>query len=234
MKHAGSRAKLGGSGRVNGGPLIPEIYDTLFSAFGPQHWWPGETREEVIVGAILTQNTSWANVERAIHQLKQRGLLSFPALRDISTEKLAVCIRPAGTFRVKARRLKALVEWLFETYSGDLDAMFASAPTELREQLLGVSGIGPETADAVMLYAGDLPTFVVDAYTQRISRRHFIMEAGATYDETQRAFESQLPRDPKVFGEYHALLVALGKQYCRPRARCECCPLRDFAHDADR
>ena len=215
------------------GATLRGMYDTLYEAFGPQHWWPGETRDEVIIGAILTQNTAWTNVERAIDRLKSADCLSLCALRAIETDNLADLIRPAGTFRVKAKRLKAFVDWLYDSHDGDLNALFAGSSGRLRESLLSISGIGPETADAIMLYAGDVPTFVVDAYTKRVLRRHFVIDAGASYEQTKALFEKHLPREADMFGEYHALLVSLGKRFCRPKARCDSCPLCDWNHDAD-
>ena len=214
--------------------ILQAIYDKLYSAFGPQHWWPARTRTEVIVGAILTQNTAWANVQQAIERLNKADCLTPSALHAIETDRLAELIRPAGTFRVKGKRLKAFIGWLYDTYGGDLDRMFAAGADRLRDELLAVSGIGPETADAILLYAGDMATFVVDAYTQRILRRHFLIEPGATYAEAKDLFEARLASDSAMFAEYHALLVAAGKHYCRPRARCDECPLRKFEHDAAR
>ncbi len=216
------------------GHALGTIYDVLFSAFGPQHWWPGETRTEMIVGAILTQNTAWTNVERAIERLKQADCLTLPALAAVDVDELADLIRPSGTYRVKAARLKSFVTWLTRAYGADLNAMFATGPERLRRALLDVPGIGPETADAILLYAGGVPTFVVDAYTQRVLRRHFLTDAHASYDETKSLFETHLPPDANAFGEFHALLVELGKRYCRPKARCDACPLSDMTHDCQR
>lgn len=209
------------------------MYETLLGAFGPQHWWPGETRTEIIVGAILTQNTAWTNVEHAIDNLKCAECLTLPALRGIDERELADLIRPSGCYRVKAKRLKSMVTWIFEHYSGDLDAMFAEDSARLRERLLGVYGLGPETVDSILLYAGGVATFVVDAYTQRILRRHFLLDGQAGYDQTKGLFEAAMPNEADLFNEYHALLVAVGKDYCKPRARCEGCPLRDWEHDAE-
>lgn len=214
------------------GATLRGMYDTLYQAFGPQQWWPGETRDEIIIGAILTQNTAWTNVERAIARLKSANSLTLVALRQMATDNLADLIRPAGTFRIKAKRLKAFVDWLHDSHEGDLDAMFACPSERLRESLLGVSGIGPETADAIMLYAGDVPTFVVDAYTKRVLRRHFVIDASTSHEQTKMLFENHLQRDAAMFGEYHALLVSLGKRFCRSKAQCESCPLSGWNHDA--
>lgn len=207
------------------------MYDALFAAYGPQHWWPAKTCVEIVVGAILAQNTAWTNVEKALAALGRVGLLNWAALREASAETLETHVRPAGTFRVKARRLKSFVDWFFEAYGGDEGAMFATPLNTLRYELLGVSGIGPETADAILLYAGELPTFVVDAYTARVLRRHELIDGEATYDDIKSLFEDALPADVLMFNEYHALLVRAAKSQCRPRAKCDGCPLEHFPHD---
>jgi endonuclease-3 related protein len=212
---------------------LQAFYDAMFAAYGPQHWWPGETREEVMIGAILTQNTAWRNVERAIENLKRVEALDWQRLYDMDDEELAELIRPAGTYRVKTRRLKSLVTWVVETYDGDMDALFARPVDLLREELLAISGIGRETADAILLYAGGLPSFVVDAYTARILRRHGLIDESADYEEIKELFESNLAQDVELFNEYHALLVQVGKVHCRPRARCEGCPLEPFEHEVE-
>ncbi len=209
------------------------FYDALLAAYGPQQWWPAHTRTEVIIGAILTQNTAWRNVERAIENLKRAGALDWMVLRELSPENLAELIRPAGTFNVKARRLKAFISWLWERYDADLNRMFRTPLDTLRQELLGISGIGRETADAILLYAGGLPSFVVDAYTARILARHGLIDASADYEEIKELFESSLPDDVQLFNEYHALLVQVGKQHCRPRPRCESCPLEQFPHEVN-
>ncbi len=213
---------------------LNSFYEAMYAAFGPQHWWPAHTPTEVIVGAILTQNTAWKNVEKAIENLKRAKMLDWGRLRDVPFEDLAELIRPAGTYQVKARRLKSFISWLWERYDGDLDRMFATSLSALREELLSVSGIGRETADAILLYAGNLPTFVVDAYTARILYRHGLIDESADYDEIKETFESNLPSDVPLFNEYHALLVQVGKLHCRPRAKCEGCPLEKFEHEVER
>ncbi|GMU21689.1 MAG: endonuclease III [Phycisphaerae bacterium] len=210
---------------------IQDFYTALMSAYGPQRWWPADTPTEVIIGAILTQNTAWRNVERAIDNLKLAGGLDWSVLRDMPYETLAELVRPAGTFNVKARRLKKFVEWLWERFDGSLQRMFATGLPTLREELLGVSGIGRETADAILLYAGGLPTFVVDAYTARILHRHGLIGDDSGYEDIKDLFESHLPADPQMFNEYHALLVQVGKLHCRPRPRCAGCPLECFPHE---
>jgi endonuclease-3 related protein len=201
--------------------------------YGPQYWWPAETPTEVVVGAILAQNTAWRNVERAIANLKRVGLLDWGRLRDVAPESLAQHIKPAGTYKVKARRLKAFIDWFWQCYGGDLHSMFATPQDTLREELLAVPGIGRETADAILLYAGGLPTFVVDAYTARILFRHGLIDADAGYEQIKELFESSLSSDAALYNEFHALLVRVGKEHCRPRARCQGCPLEVFDHEIE-
>lgn len=214
------------SGSETEAGLLRRLYDTLLEAFGPQGWWPGETPFEVMVGAVLTQNTNWRNVERAIDNLKRGDLLEPRRLARLSEDELARLIQPAGFFRVKARRLKALVDWLMESAGGEVERLRRRPPGRLREELLGVPGVGPETADSILLYALEKPVFVVDAYTRRVLRRHRLIDERAGYDEVQRLFQSSLPRRAALYNEYHALLVELGKRYCRPRPRCRGCPAR--------
>ncbi|MBN2563478.1 MAG: endonuclease III domain-containing protein [Phycisphaerae bacterium] len=210
---------------------LHQFYDVLYRAYGPQGWWPGQTCTEIVVGAILTQNTNWRNVERAIAQLRTAGLLDWTALRDVPVEKLAEYIRPAGYYNVKAQRLKGFVTWLWERHDGDLDRLVAMHAMDLRQELLAVKGIGPETADSILLYALDIPTFVVDTYTARVAGRHGLIDGAVGYEELKSLFEDNLPADTRMFNEYHALLVAVGKRHCRPRARCDGCPLDVFQHD---
>lgn len=200
----------------------------MFDALGPQQWWPGETPFEVIIGAILTQNTNWSNVEKAIKNLKADGKLSPEGIKNVPLAELAKLIRPSGFFNVKARRVKAFIHWLFSRYEGSLSRMFNQDLQTLRNELLSVKGIGPETADSILLYAGNMPTFVVDAYTHRIFSRHGFIAEESTYEEMKSFFEERLPKDVKLFNEYHALLVHIGKRYCKPKKACEPCPLRDF------
>jgi endonuclease-3 related protein len=209
--------------------MLTDVYRCLFDFFGPQHWWPGETPFEVIVGAILTQNTSWQNVERAIHNLREADLLEPRALYDVPIEELEELIRPAGYFRIKAKRLRSLLEFLVQRYDGSLDAMFKTSLPELREELLNVHGIGPETADSILLYAGNLPSFVVDAYTHRVFSRHGWIDFEADYHQIQDYIQGELPQEVSLYNEYHALLVRLGKDYCRKtNPKCEACPLREL------
>jgi len=212
---------------------IREIFDRLFAAFGPQHWWPAETPLEVIVGAILTQNTSWKNVERAIGNLRAAEALSWTKLRDMSESELAELIQPSGSFRVKAKRLKAFVRLLWEHHSGSLGSLFAGSVDEVRTRLLAIHGIGPETADAILSYAAGRPSFVVDAYTMRILRRHYLISSKPIYGEVQGVLESALPEEAEVFNEFHALIVELGKRHCRRVTDGTGCPLADLPHDAN-
>lgn len=215
------------------GRTLRDMYDRMLSAYGPQKWWPAKTPTEVIIGAILTQNTAWRNVERAIANLRQAKALDWTVLRELRFEALADLIKPAGTFNVKARRLQSFITWFWERFDGRLDRMFATSLETLREELLSVSGIGRETADAILLYAGGMPTFVVDAYTARILRRHNLIDGDAGYDDIKELFESHLASDAQLFNEYHALLVNVGKLHCRPRPNCAGCPLETFPHEVE-
>jgi len=212
---------------------LTEIYRLLHDAFGPQNWWPGETRLEIMVGAILTQNTNWTNVEKAIVNLKSAACLNPEMLRRMDTAQLAELIRPAGYYNLKAKRLKNLVEWLFEDYGGDAANLESVNTEQLRAELLAIKGVGCETADSILLYALDRPVFVVDAYTARIAIRHGLIEPGADYEQLRLLFESNLPEDVRLFNEYHALLVRTGKEFCKTKARCPGCPLEKLPHTLD-
>ncbi|MCK4846823.1 MAG: endonuclease III domain-containing protein [Deltaproteobacteria bacterium] len=206
---------------------LKRFYDHLYKAFGAQAWWPAKTRFEVVVGAILTQNTNWTNVEKAIKNLKAEGALTIKAMHALSEDRLATLIRPSGYFNVKARRLKAFLSWLHESYSGSLDRLFKVA--ELREELLSVNGIGPETADSIILYGAKRPVFVIDAYTKRILTRHGLASDDASYAEMQKLFMDNMAHDEKVFNEYHALIVRVSKEYCKSKnPLCSECPLGDY------
>lgn len=201
------------------------IYRRLWRAWGAQGWWPAESRVEMMVGAVLTQQTGWRNVERAIAQLKGARALTLQRLRQLPRHRLERLLRPVGFFRVKAERLRTFVQWLHEAW-GDSPRRLLSRPTsEARAALLAVRGIGPETADSILLYGGGHPVFVVDAYTKRILSRHGLIGDGASYDDVQRVFHAALPRDVRLYNEYHALLVRLGKAYCRTVPWCDACPL---------
>jgi endonuclease-3 related protein len=202
-----------------------EIYNKLYSFYGPQHWWPGDSPFEVAVGAILTQNTNWTNVEKAISNLRTARLLNARALHRLPAAELALLIRPSGYFNIKAGRLKAFLAFILTEYGGSMKKMEKSDTASLRLELLDVPGIGPETADSILLYALDKPVFVIDAYTRRVMSRHGILDHGASYDEYQRMFHELLGKDLRLFNEYHALLVMVGKDYCKPKPRCKKCPL---------
>ncbi len=220
-------------------PELMRVYGRLYSAYGPQGWWPvgGRRRSspdetpspgtafEIMVGAVLTQNTAWVNVEKALRRLRGARCLSPGALRRISLKRLAGLIRPAGYFNVKARRLKNFTEFVWKEYGGSVRRMSAERPQVLRDQLLSVNGIGPETADSILLYAMGRPWFVVDAYTKRIFARHGWVGSDANYHRLQTLFMGGLPRRPGLYNEYHALIVKLGKETCRPKPICDRCPL---------
>ena len=206
---------------------LHEVYSRMYDHLGPQHWWPGETPFEVMVGAILTQNTSWKNVERAIDNLRGAGLLTFERLADLPTGLLAEYIRPAGYYNIKAGRLRNLLQYISDHHQGDLDAFLGQDLAELRPQLLSVKGVGPETADSILLYAANLPIFVVDAYTHRILGRHGLIDEDADYHRIQELFMDHLESDAQLYNEYHALLVRIGNQYCKKtNPDCANCPLQ--------
>lgn len=209
---------------------LEEIYKRLSTKFGPQNWWPARTRFEVIIGAILTQNTSWNNVERAIDNLKEAGCLTPAKIKNMPTPRLAKLIRPAGYFNIKAKRLKNFINFLYKEYGGQLDRMGKEYWLNLRLKLLGINGIGPETADSILLYAFEKPVFVVDAYTKRLLSRHNLVGRNADYQTIQTMFMDNLPQDPKMYNEYHALLVSLGKNLCRAKPLCEICPLNNLSY----
>jgi endonuclease-3 related protein len=205
------------------------IYYALYRAYGPQHWWPGDTPFEVMVGAVLTQNTAWTNVEKAIINLKRERLLTPAALSRVPARKLASLIRPSGYYNIKAKRLRNVVDFIQDHHAGSLKKMFAFEPSVLRRNLLGVNGIGPETADSILLYAGGKPFFVVDAYAKRIFSRHGFISQDAAYDEARKLFTDHLPREVQLYNEYHALIVRVGKERCRKKGpRCTECPLKPF------
>jgi endonuclease III related protein len=205
--------------------VLERVYERLRAAFGHAGWWPGDSPFEVCVGAILVQNTAWANVERTLAGLKKRRLLSFRALDRLSESRLAPLLRSSGTFRVKARRLRALLDFLSSEYAGRVEAMRSENPSDLRRKLLAVPGVGPETADSIALYAAGHSTFVVDAYTRRVFTRLGVLRGDESYLDVQRLFEEHLPRDATLYNDYHAQMVRLGKDFCRVRPRCPACPL---------
>lgn len=203
------------------------IYQKLYAHFGPQYWWPAEDTFEVIVGAILTQNTNWGNVEKAIINLKQNKLLEPLKLYQLSSRRLASLIVPVGYYNIKAKRLKEFLKFFLKSYQSSLKKMSLVNPLVLRQQLLSVNGIGPETADSILLYALNKPLFVVDAYTKRILLRHKLISKNANYSQIQDLFMQNLKKNPKLFNEYHALLVKLGKEFClKNKPKCDRCPLK--------
>jgi endonuclease III related protein len=239
---------------------IADMYATLLQAWGRQHWWPAQSAFEVIVGAYLTQNTNWSNVELALHNLRTARGLSVAGIRNVRIRRLEALLRPSGYFRQKARRLKLFVRFLDRTYGGSLKRMFAQPTSKLRHELLELEGVGPETADSILLYAGQHAVFVIDAYTRRIAERHGLAHAKISYDDLRLLFERGLAAEPssilaaesrtapalspsrmsladrsplsQTLNEMHALMVGVGKQYClKSEPRCETCPLRALLPD---
>lgn len=207
--------------------LLEEIFHRLYRAFGPQHWWPAETPFEVIVGAILTQNTAWKNVQRSIEELRERRLLSLEALNAASQEELAQAVRSSGYYNQKAKKLKAFCRHIEGNWQNDLGGFLAQPLQNLRSELLSLYGIGPETADSIVLYAANQPSFVVDAYTQRIFYRHGWVPAKIRYPELRDFFMNALNGDVEFYKEYHALIVRTGHLYCRRKPSCKGCPLEE-------
>lgn len=202
------------------------VYNKLYSKFGPQHWWPGKTRFEVMVGAVLTQSTSWLNVEKTINSLKANKLLDPYKLYSLPHAKRASLIRSAGYYNIKAKRLKELLRFLIKNHKADFKRMSLMDLEALRKELLEIKGIGQETADSILLYALDKPVFVVDAYTKRIFSRHGFIPESSSYEEVQKLFMNNLTHDVKLFNEYHALIVRLAKEFClKSRPKCNICPL---------
>jgi endonuclease-3 related protein len=203
---------------------LHEVYEELLAKWGPQGWWPARTRFEVMAGAVLTQNTAWANVEKALANLRGAGMLDPAAVATAPPARLARLLRPAGYFNVKAERLRSFCRWLLEEGGGSRLARRGTA--RLRSELLAVPGIGPETADDILLYAFGRPVFVVDAYTRRLFSRLGLVDGGEGYEETRKLFEEALPQDERLYAEYHALIVRHAKETCRRRPRCADCRLR--------
>jgi len=207
--------------------LFEMIFECLYDYFGPQHWWPGETIEEIIIGAILTQNTNWINVECAIKHLKKNGLLSLKKLLTVSPHKICSLIRPSGYYNIKMKRLRAVSEYFVKNWNCDFDLLKKAPIDRLRTELLSVYGIGPETADSILLYALEKPVFVVDTYTRRMGERHGLFSRNNNYDSIRLIFESSLKGNVKLYNEYHALIVRLGKNFCKSTPLCIKCPLHD-------
>lgn len=218
---------------------LSTYYLKLFNSLGPQNWWPGDSPLEITVGAILTQNTSWSNVEKAIIQLKEHHLLptndpsssSAPyifKLQNIEQDKLAQIIKASGYFNIKAKRLKNFIHFVWKNYT-HLENMLPMPLEDLRQQLLSINGIGGETADSILLYGFNKPSFVIDAYTRRIFSRHKIFTENSSYEELRTTFMNSITNDTQLYNEYHALIVHVGKHYCRPKnPRCDTCPLKDY------
>ena len=253
MSRANQQISLSNDSRFRG--EIPQYYKALFSRYGPQNWWPAQSRFEVIVGAYLTQNTNWGNVEKAMANLRGARLLNLNAMRKAPLADLEAQIRPSGYFRQKARNLKTFIGFLDENYYGSLSRMFSQPTEKLRNELLALNGVGPETADSILLYAGNHPVFVVDAYTRRLLERHGIIHNKTKYEEIRALIEQAIsnaapqslfvsnpgsvPRHAvsrmssarrsdlaRHYNELHALIVRVGTQHCRTRANCEGCPLQ--------
>lgn len=211
---------------MSGNPRM--VFDLLLARYGPQHWWPGDSPLEIMIGAVLVQNTNWRNAERAIANLREAGMLDPERLLAAHDEELEELLKPAGYFRVKSRRLRNLLRHLVDRHDGSIERMFEHSTDALREELLAINGIGPETADSILLYAGGKPTFVVDAYTARVLARHGWIDADAGYHDIQAEFLVSLPRDVAMYNEYHALLVRVGKEHCGKTAKCAGCPLESL------
>ena len=212
---------------------LMQIYDALMAHYGPQGWWPADSTTETIIGTILVQHTAWKNVERAIANLKAQNLLDFRAIHDLDHGSLAKIIQPAGTPTVKARRLQAFAAWLGTRHGFVLDSMSSTPQNVLRRELLAIKGIGPETADCILLYAAQQPAFVVDTYTRRVLSRHLLADSDWGYDRLKGLFEANLPRDVRLFNEFHALLVEVGKKHCRKAPVCAGCPLEHLEHTVE-
>jgi endonuclease-3 related protein len=241
---------------------IPQYYTALLARYGPQNWWPARSRFEVIVGSYLTQNTNWSNVEKAMLNLRRARRLSVSALRQTPIDELETLVRPSGYFRQKARNLKTFIAFLDRQYSGSLTRMFAVPTAKLRAELLDLNGVGPETADSILLYAGNHPVFVVDAYTRRVLLRHSLINEKTGYEEIRTMIEEAIsnseaesliaknvvcdPRHPvsrmsssarselaQHYNELHALIVRVGNHYCRAKPICAGCPLQSFLKNAN-
>ncbi len=204
------------------------VYERLHTAYGPRNWWPGDGPFEVIVGAILTQNTAWKNVEKALANMRSAGLWSFEAVLQADRDKLAEVIRPSGYYNTKARKLQVFAGVVVEEYGGSLKGLLSLDLPELRQKLLSIWGVGEETADDIVLYAAGKPSFVIDTYTKRIVDRLGWKTGGAKYVDYQRLFADLLPADAALFNEYHALLDAHGSRTCKKTPQCPGCPLQDL------
>jgi endonuclease-3 related protein len=206
------------------------VYEKLYNYFGPQNWWPGDTPFEIMVGAILTQNTNWQNVEKAIENLKAGNALCPSKILELPDDELAEMLRPSGYFNIKAKRLKNFVKWFSDNFNADEKKLSKVSLNEIRHKILKVNGVGKETADSILLYAANQNTFVVDAYTMRIFSRLGIISKDNSYEEVRKLFMDNIPSDIQLYNEYHALIVALGKDFCKPSPKCEKCPLKKIKH----
>ena len=207
---------------------MQDAFDRLLQRYGPQHWWPGEGPFEILVGTVLVQNTNWRNVEKAIDNLREAGVMTPEKLFALDPEELSELIRPAGYYQVKTKRLRNLLRLVVDRYDGSLEEMFAGNMHALREELLGVNGVGPETADCILLYVGNFPKFIADGYAMRVAARHGWIEFEADYHGLQDFFESRLPAEAPLYNEYHALLVKVGKEHCKTKPICSGCPLEEL------
>jgi endonuclease-3 related protein len=227
----GSRSRVLRWRKIPGPPPDPtkarllRLYVALERRFGPQHWWPARTAYEVAVGAVLTQHTAWTNAARAVAALRARRLLRPDRIAALTESELAATIRAAGTYRIKARRLQAFTRWLLERFAERFAGLRRAPLPPLRREMRAIRGLGPETVDAILLYAAGRPLFVADVYARRVLARHGLLPDDADYEEARRFVEAHLPSDPVLFNELHALLVAVGKDHCRTVASCEACPL---------
>ncbi len=205
-----------------------EIYNVLQNRFGHRNWWPGDSKLEIILGAILTQNTNWKNVEKALQNLKSKRVLSYKALSKLPQEELAELIRPSGYYNQKAIKIKNFLRFLHKEYKGSLTKMFQEPTESLRPKLLAIKGIGPETADSILLYAGDHLSFVIDLYTYRVMTRHHWAEEEIDYHGLQELFEDAIPKELNLYQDFHAQIVAVGHNYCRKTPKCDACPLVEY------
>jgi len=212
--------------RCGASPNVFKIYQKLYDYYGKQHWWPADSKFEIMIGAILTQNTSWRNVEKAIENLKQKNLINPKKLSKLSISELSNLIRPSGFYNIKAKRLRSFLNFINTKYSGSIEKMRQEKVSILRAQLLSVSGIDEETADSILLYGLDKPIFMIDAYTRRIFSRHGYFDAKVRYPSIQKFFMDNLPKKTKIYNEYHALLVKLAKDFCQTKPKCQRCPIK--------
>lgn len=206
-----------------------DFYRTLLNFYGTQNWWPGESTLEILTGAILTQNTSWLNVEKAITKLKNASLLNLKSLYSVDICLLAELIKPSGFYRIKSYRIKNLVKYIYDIYDGDMDKMALKDSLSLRKELLAVNGVGEETADAILLYGFNKPFFVVDKYTRRILSRHRLVTKKSNYQQVQKYIMGSIPSDVFIYNNFHAMLVLTGKRFCKTKPLCHNCPLNHFS-----